>query len=209
MKLIHISDTHKTFPRLPKLAKEDIVVHSGDMFSEQECQEDWLRSNLNRFYSWLNPAKFVFSAGNHDRIDPISLLQSIGLEAYNITNQHLILNGIHFYGFPFIKYINGEWNYEKDSYQMFEEVEKLKIELNKGIQVLVAHAPPDGILDQDIAGNHHGNPSLANLLLYHDGILPKYILAGHLHPSYGFAEVCGVKISNAATTVNVINYDFS
>lgn len=227
--LIHISDNHSTLPKLPGDADE-MVVCSGDFFPnstrgvvevEETYQTQWLIENLPAIKKWIGGRTFIFCDGNHDFIDPCEILQREGVRAISITNRLKQHNGITFYGFPYIPWIGGEWNYECHVPDMINQVAKLKLALSRGVDVLVAHCPPYGILDANFVirdgtrlvvpgwAEHCGNRILTNLLSYElDNIpkelRPKYLLCGHIHESHSIMEEFGMTISNAATIVRLI-----
>jgi Icc-related predicted phosphoesterase len=230
--LVHISDTHSTFPKLP--GTDEIVVCSGDFFPnstrgireiEENYQTQWLIENLPTFKKWIGNRKFLFCSGNHDFIDPCRILQQEGIRAVNITNTWREHNGISFYGFPYIPWIAGEWNYECHVPEMQRNVAKLKeVIATKGVDVLVAHCPPYGILDADFVikddnniivpkwAEHCGNRSLTNLLSYEmeeipRELRPRYLLCGHMHGHYGRINTLGVTISQAATRTHVVEIE--
>lgn len=226
--LIHISDNHSTLPKLP--GTDEMVVCSGDFFPnstrgvvevEETYQTQWLIENLPAIKKWIGNRTFLFCAGNHDFIDPCEILQKEGIRAISITNRLKQHNGITFYGFPYIPWIGGEWNYECHVPDMINQVAKLKLALSRGVDVLVTHCPPYGILDANFVirddnrlvvprwAEHCGNRILTNLLSYElDNIpkelRPKYLLCGHIHENHGWSEVFGITISQAATKTHLV-----
>ncbi len=63
MKILHISDTHGTYPSLTHMPETDVIVHSGDFTmggSEQEAID---------FMNWFCDLPYrhkIFISGNHD-----------------------------------------------------------------------------------------------------------------------------------------------
>lgn len=227
--IIHISDNHSTFPTLPP--EIQVVVSSGDFLPnktrgireiEERFQTQWVIENIPKFKTWLGDRRFLFCSGNHDFIDPCPILRKEGINATNITLSKREHNGVSFYGFPYIPWIGGEWNYECHSNDMYLYVQKLKEVLLQGVDVLVAHCPPYGILDADFVirdgphsivvpkwTEHCGNLHLTNLLSYQmdeipEHLRPKYLLTGHMHQHYGWSEMFGITISQAATQVHTL-----
>lgn len=223
MKIIHVSDTHGTFPTLP--AEGDVVVHSGDGLPnasrgklpiEIPFQNNWIRKNTKSYAQWLNGRPMLYCMGNHCFISPCDLLQEAGINAIDITNKTVTFNGLKFCGFPYIPYLDGEWNFEKRLPEMALEIRKLKDQIANGVDVLVCHAPPYGVLDSNFVirredgtlipdyGEHCGNSLLNTLLTYELEKLPKALLVGHIHEHHSVTEEWGITISNAATTVHLI-----
>lgn len=214
MKVAHVSDTDTLFPTLP--AEAELVVHSGDLFPDllsssiskkQNFQLNWLKRKAEDFKLWLDGRPLLFTSGNHDWISPVETLSQAGIQAYEITNRTLEFAGHIWYGFPYIPFIYGDWNFETTSDQMGQEIDKLaKIILEKEVDILVSHAPIANILDE-FNGNHYGITQMANMFNY---ILPqdkwpKAYLCGHIHDFGGkIINHENMIISNAATKVNLL-----
>lgn len=207
MRILHISDWHGNFHLVPEIISRmneyDIVIASGDMipdarggllFSEnaqrnQIDQPRWCVGNKQYFDLFVGDKPFFYCNGNHDFVSVASYLGAI-----DITNKLVSIDGFSMYGFPYINYINGTWNYECGLNQMSERVKEIP-----DCDILVCHAPFAGILD-----NKLGNASLANLFAYGEKPLPKVVLSGHIHESNGVVVEDGVIFSNAATTYQII-----
>lgn len=214
MKICHVSDTHSLFPKLNE--DYDVIVHSGDMLpnrkprlkiDEHLFQRDWIREHAAEFKTWIGEKLFLFCAGNHDYTEPCTELRDIGINAFDITNKQVEIEGIKFYGFPYVPYI-GYWNWEAPNRMMEEKVKELIEIVNKNkIDVLVAHCPPYGILDQNREGTHIGNTHMTAALMEFDP-LPKAFLCGHCHerPNEINLPINGkhIKIVNSATTQRII-----
>lgn len=214
----HVSDTHGFFPDLPKEA--EIIIHSGDLCpnmtrghreTEVKFQSEWVKRNALTFKDWIGDRPFLFCMGNHDFTPYVCrTLREVGIDAIDITSTKIERDGIKYYGFPFIPYIDGEWNGECFVDQMQREVRRLKDELESGIDILVAHAPIAGILDS-FNGNHYGNCQMADMFNYRldRKFWPKAYLCGHIHlndldQKNRMSELDGMIISNAATKVNFL-----
>ncbi len=219
MKFAHISDNHRNLPELPKEA--EFVVASGDFLPDcpyvgvspldmrsKKYQRNWVGGKDKAMAKWLDGRPFIFCAGNHDIFQGLcDVLKHRGVDARDITNSSTELNGIRFAGFPYIPAIFGSWNFEKTDYAMSESLHNFHTNLilpNGMPDVLVFHAPPFGVLDLE-DGKHFGNRMLTEYIennWRHN--LPKWLLCGHIHDSHGLAEAFGMKISNAATTVHLL-----
>lgn len=215
----HVSDTHGSFPDIAK--NVDVIVHSGDLCpnktrghreTELKFQSEWIKRNIPIFKEWIGDRPFLYCMGNHDYNPYVCrTLRDNGIEAIDITLKKYTLDGVRYYGFPFIPYIVGEWNFECIADQMQREIRILKDELISGIDILVAHAPIAGILDKNTNGEHCGNNQMADLFNYtiDSSLWPRMYLHGHLHESNGFSVLEDMFISNAATVVNLIETKFS
>jgi Icc-related predicted phosphoesterase len=202
----HISDTHGMLPIVP--ASSLMIIHSGDMApnltrgireEEEVFQAEWWEHNLPQILERIGERYFVFIPGNHDYYDPEALLRKHGVKAHNITGKNVRLLDKEFYGFPYIPFIVGEWNYETRTAEMSALVEAIP-----ECDILVAHCPPFGTCADVEEGKGGGNTVLANWFAY--GLPhrpPQYILCGHFHESRGLAVWDGrdypTIVSNAAT----------
>lgn len=237
MKILHFSDSNgfryrqesgEVISLFPTIKEEfDIVVCSGDFYpnlhwgsnrkkelvkQEIEYQNKWFISQLKPFKEFIQNKPFLWSSGNHDWAEPVSILNQNGIEAYDLDNKVIEFAGLSWAGFPYIPLINNNWNFEKDSNEMRQEVQKFLDRLkaaNKfdSLDVLVCHCPPNGILDNDEGrGGHLGNSHMANALNYQFTNRPKLYLCGHVHEQAGKIEMLDEMIvSNAATTWNIID----
>jgi Icc-related predicted phosphoesterase len=216
MRILHISDTHSLMPRLHGMF--DIIVHSGDLFpnfgklreKEIEFQLRWLEDNLLPFKTWTQNKPFLFVPGNHDYINSLlveSVLNSNDIDAYLIKEEVFSYKNYNFYGFPYVPYINGQFNYELNIPEMEVKVDEMldRLYITKA-DIIVAHAPLANVLDLTYDGFHIGSTVIANGLLYkiNKEDLPGYYLCGHCHQSNGVCRVNNMLISNAATTQNII-----
>jgi Icc-related predicted phosphoesterase len=220
MRLCHISDTHGKFPCL--YGRYDAVIHTGDLFpnsnavmvgdrnAEMSYQLKWLRNSMEEIKSWLQDHPFLYVPGNHDFL-PSSLMEfemrSAGLEAFDLTDKTLMFKGVNFYGFPYVPYISGMWNYERHFPEMQKEVDKMVTVINKEfVDVIACHAPPYKQLDLTMGNKVVGCQTMATALDYKisKDMMPSYFLCGHIHEANGMSVRNGMMISNAATTRHII-----
>ena len=217
MKILHLSDLHSIHP--PKVPDDiDLIVNSGDwlpnaptdsIYADIACQERWIEDNAEQIKSWTNGKLMLWSCGNHDRINPAKYLSKIGTRIINITNQLYTHkeSGLSFYGFPFIPYIEGWWNHERELPEMVKEFDSMLETIKDAgldqIDILVAHCPPYGILDKNREGSSIGNRVLINRIDYCD-FSPNYILCGHVHENSGLVSYNYITISNAACSQRIL-----
>ncbi len=218
-RICHVSDTHGFFPKL--LGKFDMVVHSGDFFPnsqfvwsnkvrEMEFQYQWLESKIPVMKEWLQNHPFLFTLGNHDFLSAefmAQILNAAGIKSFCLHDKITNLDGINFYGFPYIPNINGVWNYERSLDQMVPHIDLLSETLNQTyVDVLVSHPPPYKCLDLSNGNEFLGSTALSNALDFKiaQEMLPSVIMFGHIHEAQGVSMRNGMLCSNAATTQRII-----
>ena len=219
MRILHLSDTHGSLPRLNNRA--DCILHTGDYFPnshhimqgnrvrEAEFQMRWLEDHVSELKGQINGHPFLFVLGNHDFVNPqlmAQFLNSEGIQAIDLTNQVVSFRDVNFYGFPYIPYIHGRWNYERQIPEMQQEIRRMVDVLNNTkVDVLACHSPIYGCLDYTIEYENIGNRPMADALDYKikKEMLPTHYFCGHNHqPAVAMRN--GILISNMATSQCVI-----
>ena len=195
MKWVAISDIHggvKGFT-VPKcdllLIAGDVGRHGKDIFSDG----NWLAS---RFNPWLEqqPAKhIVMTPGNHDVVFERALQSVPKLSCHVLIDKLIEIDGLKIYGSP--------WSLEFYDWGFNLSEEKLKLVWDKipgGIDILLVHSPPYGILDMTqnprYESKHIGSKSLLKKI---KEIRPKYVVFGHNHGEPGSIEKDGTIFINA------------
>jgi Icc-related predicted phosphoesterase len=220
MRIMHISDTHGTLPTL--YGRFDLVLHSGDLFPnshhraegnknrEMAFQLQWLRDTIPEFKKQLRGHPFLYVPGNHDFLHPDLMeyeMRSEGIEAIGLTNKITSYHNVNFYGFPYVPFIDGSWNYECQIPEMQVEVDKMVEQLNSTfVDVMTCHSPPFKSLDLTIGNEIIGSTVIANALDYkiNKEMMPPTYLCGHVHEAAGITVRNGVLISNMATNQTII-----
>lgn len=219
LRICHVSDTHGVLPVL--YGRFDCVVHSGDFFpnseyvfeskhSEMVFQLEWLRNCAPIIKEWLQGRPLFLTFGNHDFLDAnliIEVLVKYGVNAHLLHDQYVEFKGFTFYGFPYVPFISGKWNYERELPEMQIEVDRMVNDLNKRkADILVCHSPLYNALDLTIANQKMGSTILSEALSYkiNNDNLPSHFLCGHCHEGNGITMRNGILISNAATTQHIL-----
>jgi Icc-related predicted phosphoesterase len=220
LRILHLSDTHGHLPRL--YGRFDVVLHTGDLFPnshhvmtgdknrEMAFQLQWLRDEMPNFKKQLNGHPFIYVPGNHDMCHSALMefeLRQEDIEAFDITDKIFSFQDVKFFGFPYVPYISGIWNYEREIPEMQQEVKKLVTACNaEYIDVLACHAPIHKCLDLSMGNEILGSTVIADALDYKisEGMQPSHYLCGHIHEAHGMALRNGMLVSNAATTQQII-----
>ena len=188
MKILTISD--EECPALwdyyipGRLKDYDLIISCGD-----------LKSSYLSFLVTMAKCPVFYVHGNHDTHylkDPP--------EGCDCIDDHLVVyNGVRILGLGGCRqYHPGEFQYTEA--QMRRRIRKLKWALwrAKGVDIVVTHAPPQGLGDgQDAA--HQGFAALRDLL---DKYHPQHLLHGHVHLRYN-SDKPREREYNGTTLINV------
>lgn len=217
MKIYHVSDLHTKHPeKAPN--NIDLIINTGDwlpivydsIYMEIAAQKQWLEQEVKNICDWTNSKLMLFVDGNHESINPAEILSRSGIKIINVTNKMYTHpeSGMTFYGFPYVPYIGGRWNYEESLYGMYirfqEMIESIKDNKILNIDVLMCHCPPYGIFDLNEKNEHCGNKVLTEMIDSGE-FKPRYILCGHMHGNAGICNYKGVTISNAAIISQILD----
>lgn len=153
-----------------KLKDYDLIISCGD-----------LKANYLSFIVTMARAPVLYVHGNHDtgyeRNPPE------GCDC--IEDQLIVYKGLRILGLGGCRmYRPGQHQYtEKD---MRKRIRKLRFKLwwHKGVDIVVTHAPPKGVGDDDDIA-HRGFEAFLQLI---DRYHPKYLLHGHVHLRYGIDQ---------------------
>ena len=187
MKITFISDTHRAISNPAHRAAitraldgGPIIVHAGDMSNSGTALEilDFLE-----WYSSLPYTHKVLIAGNHDWLfekDPEAAAELLAgyPDIVYLNDSEATVEGLRFWGSPVTPYFNN-WAFNRRP----DEISKHWDLIPEGIDVLVTHGPPAGILDKV---DHHleelGCPSLKGAV---SRVKPKIHVFGHIHEGRG------------------------
>ncbi len=193
MKTVFISDTHLRHRNHQIDVPEcDLLIHSGDALIEGTYAE------LEHFSAWFGglPAKKkVFVAGNHDWIfEKESQLarKLLPKDVIYLQDELVEVNGLKIYGSPWQPEFC-DWAFNlKRGWPLRKKWERIPA----GIDILVTHGPPLGILDYSKFGNEHvGCSDLRQELCR---VKPKVHCFGHIHGGYGTTVWAGTLFINAS-----------
>lgn len=190
MKITVISDTHGQHDSLT-LPTGDMVIHCGDISPEGTIGE------VNSFLQWFKDLPYrhkVFIAGNHDWLFETqrSLVKSMIPDNVIYLEDNLTeIEGIKIYGTP-VSPPFCNWAFNREPERIIRHWQNIP----SGIDILVTHCPPYGILDYvEFEGDGVGCPILKTEL---KRIRPRYHCFGHIHERYGQETEEGTTFINAS-----------
>jgi Icc-related predicted phosphoesterase len=189
MRIVCVSDTHGRHHRT-QVPDGDILVHGGDLTRNGTLEDV---EEFDRWLATLPHRHKVVIAGNHDfcfqqqpaearaRITHATYLEDTGCE----------LAGLKFHGSPWTP-IFYDW-----AFMLSESDLATKWALiPAGVDVLVTHGPPFGILDWTNREEHAGSETLRARVAE---VKPRLHVFGHIHEAAGRKDDADTIFLNAST----------
>ncbi len=179
-KIVCISDTHTLHNKLV-IPDGDILVHSGDFTNVGEAHDivafgDWLRT--------LPHKHKIVIAGNHDwmfQLEPERAQALLGDGIIYLQDSGVEVMGLKFYGSPWQPFFcNWAFNL-RFSHQLKEKWDLIP----EGLDVLITHGPPYGILDPVVEYGAIKRTGCQDLLDAVERTKPRVHVFGHIHEGYG------------------------
>ncbi len=218
MQIVAFSDTHNQHEKI-KLPDGDILIYAGD------CAVDGTVKEVENFANWLKsqPHKYKCAiAGNHDDClqDKPEIFQDNGIEY--LCDREVNFGGLRIYGTPWRSVPRERMTGSKIRWSAFMITEPwdeyVFSEIPSGLDILVSHQPPLGIMDvgthwkkcekadQDTVTGPDGKfwkflgyKSWGNKALLENikRAKPKHSIFGHVH------DTSGIKVEDGITFYNV------
>jgi Icc-related predicted phosphoesterase len=204
MKIAATSDMHGLLERAPFFPEADVLILAGDLVEnyaherQDVIPQRFALQALDRFIAAL-PYKYrIVVAGNHDWALFFDDGHKIFDSAIYLQDEEVILDGVRFYGMPWVpNYYNWAFMYpESDPEEGYPEARDTCMDIPAGIDVLITHGPPLGILDRTRSGRLAGCPVLAEHVLQR--VKPKLHVFGHIHEGYGMLNMASTTFANVA-----------
>lgn len=176
MNIICFADTHRCVDGLD-IPKADVAVCAGD------CCNSGALEDVVAFNSWFSrlPCKYkILVAGNHDicfEREPALARSLLSKDIIYLQDEGVEIDGVKFYGSPWqLPFMDWAFNLpEGDLRRKFARIPR-------GVDVLITHSPPHGILDSTPAKTGLGSAALLERVRE---VRPKYHIFGHIHHGYG------------------------
>ena len=189
MKAVVLSDNHTHYDF--ETPEGDILIHCGDFTFHGNPKE------MEKFKNYLKKQPHehkLFIFGNHEKVDKeITYWREYledGTGAKCIHEKAYGIGDLNFFGSSYTpKYLN--WGFMQDE----ETRERYWENMIEGMDVLVTHGPPKGIMGKIEDGTEIGCEYLRKFV---DRVKPKYHFFGHNHAGAGVTSRNGTLFVNAA-----------
>jgi len=175
VRVVAASDIHGFADQL-SLPDGDILILAGDYSgsgSELRAFLRWLKRQAGRYQD------VALIPGNHDEALMLPTLRAL-IESYGVhplIGREGTFQGLRIYGQPFTPQL-GTWPWMASP----ERLAQIWAAVPAGLDILVSHGPPYGILDIGEDGEHAGDPAFAANLAR---MRPRVVLCGHIHEQAG------------------------
>ena len=192
MRIVMVSDTHGLHDRITALPAGDVLIHAGDFMNGGYDTRELLSFN-----HWLGKQDFehrIVCSGNHDRRfqDSPDQARALLTNAIYLENSGVTINGVSFWGSPYTpEFLNWAFMYPRGA-----AAERYWSQIPAGLDVLITHGPPHGILDQTAPGEAH--LGCEELLHAVEVKKPRLHVFGHIHGGAGIADNGTTQFVNAA-----------
>jgi Icc-related predicted phosphoesterase len=209
LRFVCISDTHTLHEKVD-LAEGDVLIHCGDFTARGPIEQ------VLKFNDWLGGLKFkhkIVVAGNHEmalhplKEDPQQIQQLLSNATY-LQDSAVEIEGLTLYGSPWISrrklFLSSStrWAFAGIGSMGLgfalpsgsEDLIKKWQAIPEGVDILVTHSPPFGVLDV-FRYKNMGCPHLRKAV---SRVKPKVHVFGHVHDAHGVATEENTTFINAA-----------
>lgn len=179
LRLVCLSDTHDRHEAV-RVPDGDVLVHAGDFTGRGDPAAVEV---FGAFLAGLPHRVKVVVAGNHDFLlerEPERARALLGDVVY-LQDSGAEVEGLSFWGSPWQPRFH-DWAFNLPRGAPLAE---RWARIPEGLDVLVTHTPPFGVLDAIWNGRRVGCDDLALAL---DRVRPRVHVFGHIHESYGVIE---------------------
>jgi Icc-related predicted phosphoesterase len=190
LKIVAIADTHGMHRAL-RVPAGDILIHAGDAVLHGTDRE-W--ADFNEWLGALDCPIRIYVPGNHDRLfaDEPARGRALLSNATVLIDGETTAGGLRIYGTPWSPTFNN-WSFMADR---GEPLRRKFGGIPAGIDVLVSHGPPKGILDRMKPDPFTlGSAELGEAVAR---VHPALHVFGHIHESYGNLTQDGILFVNAS-----------
>jgi Icc-related predicted phosphoesterase len=182
-----VADTHKRHREIA-IPPCDLLIHCGDICSFQ-ADDARVLDDADMWFAEAPASHVICIGGNHDFM--LHRREFRFSQATYLEDSLTEIAGLRIYGSP--------WCPDLSGFAFFASEPDLIARwraIPSGIDILITHTPPQGILDLPSDGTTHlGCPWLRQEL---QRIRPRLHVFGHIHASHGQTTIDGVTYANAA-----------
>lgn len=193
-RLVCVSDTHLSHERSPLAVPDgDVLVHAGDATRRGTLEEIGL---FNQWFSELPHPHKVFVAGNHDfgfEQQPLAARAMLDPAVHYLQDAEVTVAGLRIWGSPWQPRFF-DWAFNLDRGPVIRAKWRL---IPAGVDVVITHGPPMGILDTTVRGTAVGCQDLRDELTAR--VKPRVHVFGHIHEGHGREDRDGIAFVNAST----------
>ncbi len=178
IEVVVLSDTHDRICAVPD---GDILIHAGDLTmmgrpNQIMAAAEWLRG-------LPHPHKIVI-AGNHDwlfQTNPRMARSLLGDGITYLENEGCEVMGLKFWGSPVTPtFFDWAFNVDRGA-----PIRKYWGNIPAGLDMLITHGPPHGILDQSVPHSNYEHCGCDDLLMTVQEKKPHVHVFGHIHGGRG------------------------
>ncbi len=201
MKVLFISDTHGFHKDLKIPADLDMIIHGGDWTNSKNPVTNY--GEAKGFLEWYDSLKVthkILIAGNHDTSIEAGILRPDEIQKNGIVyleHGYTTIDDKVIFGSPYTpEFCGWAFNIRRDRLHQYWEA------LTTGIDLLVTHGPPKGIMD--IADKAEGGMEYCGdraLLKKVQEVKPRLHLYGHIHDN-GEHMNQGTRVYKKTTFIN-------
>lgn len=189
-----ISDTHLRHRRV-RMGRGALMIHCGDMLDLFDDGPE----QLDSIDAWFGAQRFdavVCTGGNHDHAIErrVAAGDRVFANARFLSDAEWAFRGLRLYAAPWVPDLPGH-----AFHQPPDALRRKWAAIPAGIDVLITHTPPAGILDVSSRGRALGCPMLRAEL---PRIAPRVHCFGHVHASAGQRRIGDTLFVNASAMIS-------
>ncbi len=188
-RVVCLSDTHNRHRDL-EIPDGDLLVHAGDFTGRGRHDEI---ASFNAWLATLPHRHKIVIAGNHDFLferEP-EKARALITNAVYLEDSGTTAAGLRVWGSPWQPWFF-DWAFNLPRGPALAEKWAL---IPEGVDILITHGPPRGILDRTSRGEAVGCADLRRELAR---VRPRLHVFGHIHEAYGTHREGGTTCVNAA-----------
>ena len=217
VRIVFISDTHSKHCGLGELPWGDVLIHAGDFTDKRPPRVEEYKDFVDWFSAQPHRHKILISGNRDSLMDTETIMKHNikssfwmkQIQAYVKDEQRIKYLEDELYQIPMsdkktLGIYGTPWTalYGKPGkgFQIARtELAAKWTKIPSGVDILVTHMPPHGVLDQNSGKVRAGCPDLAATVMTR--IRPRIHVFGHIHESSGVSKIGGTLFINAASKI--------